>query len=199
MTQTDDPRSNEGLMLAYRDGDAAAFDLLYGRWRGRLYRYLLHQSGTAAVADELYQDVWMRVIGARAGYEVSAKFSTWLFRIARNRLVDHWRQLGRDIVETATDLDRADPDEDAGDVLSDVAAGPEDNPQRRAERTELAAELIAAIEGLPLVQREAFLMAEEGGMTLEEIAAATGTGRETVKSRLRYALAKLRGQLGHWR
>jgi RNA polymerase sigma-70 factor (ECF subfamily) len=186
-------------MLAYRDGDAAAFDLLYGRWRGRLYRYLLHQSGTAAVADELYQDVWMRVIGARAGYEVSAKFSTWLFRIARNRLVDHWRQLGRDIVETATDLDRADPDEDAGDVLSDVAAGPEDNPQRRAERTELAAELIAAIEGLPLVQREAFLMAEEGGMTLEEIAAATGTGRETVKSRLRYALAKLRGQLGHWR
>lgn len=185
-------------MLAYRDGDAAAFDLLHGRWRGRLYRYLLHQLGAAAVADEIYQEVWMRVIGARGHYEVTAKFSTWLFRIAHNRLVDHWRRLGREIVDTAVDFEPADPDAEPAAVLARASAPPEENPERRAERAQLATQLISAIEALPALQRDAFLMAEEGGMTLEEIAAATGTGRETVKSRLRYALAKLRSQLGHW-
>jgi len=199
MQEATDSRSDEALMLAYRDGDAAAFDLLYGRWRGRLYRYLLHQAGAEAVADEIYQDVWMRVIGARGHYEVTASFSTWLFRIAHNRLVDHWRHLGREIVDTAADFAPADPDDEPVDALATASAAPEENPERRAERAQLATQLIAAIEALPVLQRDAFLMAEEGGMTLEEIAAATGTGRETVKSRLRYALAKLRSQLGHWR
>ncbi|WP_207855900.1 RNA polymerase sigma factor [Sulfurisoma sediminicola] len=194
-----DPRSDEALMLAYRDGDAAAFDLLYERWRGRLYRYLLHQVGAAAIADEIYQDIWMRVIGARGHYEVTARFSTWLFRIARNRLVDHWRRLGREIVDTAADFEATDPEDEPVNVLVTASAAPEENPERRAERAQLATQLIAAIEALPTLQRDAFLMAEEGGMTLEEIAAATGTGRETVKSRLRYALVKLRSQLGHWR
>ncbi|RLJ64838.1 RNA polymerase sigma factor [Sulfurisoma sediminicola] len=199
MQQVSDPRSDEALMLAYRDGDAAAFDLLYERWRGRLYRYLLHQVGAAAIADEIYQDIWMRVIGARGHYEVTARFSTWLFRIARNRLVDHWRRLGREIVDTAADFEATDPEDEPVNVLVTASAAPEENPERRAERAQLATQLIAAIEALPTLQRDAFLMAEEGGMTLEEIAAATGTGRETVKSRLRYALVKLRSQLGHWR
>lgn len=199
MQEVIDPRSDEALMLAYRDGDASAFELLYERWRGRLYRYLLHQVGAAAVADELYQDVWMRVIGARGHYEVTARFSTWMFRIAHNRLVDHWRRLGREIVDTAADFAPTDPDDEPVDALATASAAPEENPERRAERAQLATQLIAAIEALPALQRDAFLMAEEGGMTLEEIAAATGTGRETVKSRLRYALAKLRSQLGHWR
>jgi RNA polymerase sigma-70 factor (ECF subfamily) len=196
--QVTDPRSDEALMLAYRDGDAEAFDLLYGRWRGRLYRYLLHQAKVAAAAEEMYQDVWMKVIGARGHYEVTAKFSTWLFRIAHNRLVDHWRRSGREIVEEAAAGD-GDIDDPLSDSLAAARAAPDETPERRCERGQLAAELVAAIEGLPAVQRDAFLMAEEGGMTLEEIAAATGTGRETVKSRLRYALAKLRTQLGHWR
>lgn len=195
-----DPRSDEALMLAYRDGDAEAFDLLYGRWRGRLYRYLLHQAGGAAAAEEMYQDVWMKVIGARGHYEVTAKFSTWLFRIAHNRLVDHWRRSGREIVELTAAGDAADVGDDPPpDPLAAASAAPDETPERRCERGQLAAELVAAIAGLPALQRDAFLMAEEGGMTLEEIAAATGTGRETVKSRLRYALAKLRTQLGHWR
>jgi RNA polymerase sigma-70 factor (ECF subfamily) len=194
-----DPRSDEALMLAHRDGDAAAFDLLYGRWRARLYRYLLHQAG-AAVADEMHQDVWMKVIAACGRYEVTAKFSTWLFRIAHNRLVDHWRRLGREIVDVAADLADEDPDGEAWDPVAAASAPAEEaNPERRAGRAQLARQLVAAIDALPELQREAFLMAEEGGMTLEEIAAATGTGRETVKSRLRYALAKLRSQLGHWR
>jgi RNA polymerase sigma-70 factor (ECF subfamily) len=199
MSQESDPRSDEALMLAYRDGDAAAFDRLYGRWRARLYRYLLHQAGAAATAEEIYQDVWMRVIGARGGYEVTAKFSTWLFRIAHNRLVDHWRRLGREIVDSEAEFADDDPEGEGAGILATAGASPADEPERRAERGQLAAQLIAAIEALPQAQREAFLLAEEGGMTLEEIAAATGAGRETVKSRLRYALAKLRSQLGHWR
>ena len=82
-------------MLAYRDGDAAAFEVLYARHRGRLFRYLLHQCARREQADEMFQEVWMSVIRARSGYEVSAKFTTWLFRIAHNRLIDGYRARGR--------------------------------------------------------------------------------------------------------
>ena len=186
--------TDESLMLAYRGGDATAFDQLYRRWRGPLFRYFRHQCGDSVLAEELYQDVWMRIIAARANYEVAAKFSTWLFRIAHNRLVDHWRAAGR--MEIVDSLDQ----DDDGHAAADLAVAPLDwIPERQQERRELAGHLVAAIGALPAAQREAFLMAEEGGMTLEEIANATGTGRETVKSRLRYALGKLRAELKDWR
>jgi len=185
-------------MLAYQTGDGAAFEVLYGRWRGRLYRYLLHQCGQAAWAEELYQDVWLKVIGAREHYEVAAKFSTWLFRIARNRLIDHWRSAGK-ATEESLDGFEGEDDELPLDARVELAASGEETPSRLLERKGLAEKLVAAVNALPAVQREAFLLAEEGGMTLEEIAATTGTGRETVKSRLRYALAKLRADLKEWR
>ena len=72
--------SDERLMLAYRDGDARAFESLYRRYRGALHRYLTHQCGSPAFAEELYQDVWIKVVNARADYEPLAKFSTWIFR-----------------------------------------------------------------------------------------------------------------------
>lgn len=185
--------SDEALMLAYQAGDAAAFEALYGRWRGRLFRYLRHQCGDAGRAEELYQDVWLKVVGARQHYEVAAKFSTWLFRIAHNRLIDHWRASGRQAVESLSG-----DDEDDCPAL-DPPAPADETPARLCERRNLAEAMAAAVAALPEVQREAFLLAEEGGMTLEEIAAATGTGRETVKSRLRYAMAKLRAELKEWR
>ena len=80
-----DLRTDEALMLAYRDGEGAAFEALYGRWRGPLYRYFLRQCGHAGQADELFQDVFMRVIGAAPSYEPTAKFTTWLFRIEIGR------------------------------------------------------------------------------------------------------------------
>ena len=83
--------SDETLMLAYAAGDAAAFDQIHARHKGGVYRYLLRHCGRAASADELFQDVWMSVVRARATYAPTAKFTTWLYRIARNRLVDHWR------------------------------------------------------------------------------------------------------------
>lgn len=181
--------SDEALMLAYRDGDAAAFEALYGRWRGRLYRYLLRQCGNAALADELFQDIWLKIVGARKGYEVAAKFSTWLFRIAHNRLIDHYRRNSR---EAAASYDE---DEGLATEAGAVAATAAAQPERMAERKAVAAELLRQIGALPAAQRETFLLSEEGEMTLEEIAAATGVNRETAKSRLRYALNKLRAGL----
>lgn len=188
-----DLRTDEALMLAYRYGEGAAFEALYARWRGPLYRYFLRQCGHAGQADELFQDVFMRVIGAAAGYEPTAKFATWLFRIAHNRLVDHWRKAGREPV------DPLPSGEDGDDCEFDPPAPEGAAPERQAERRELAKALMAALNALPEVQREAFLLAEEGGLTLEEIASISGVGRETIKSRLRYATRKLRNQLESWR
>ncbi len=182
----DDSRTDEALMLAYRDGDAWAFEVLYGRWRGRLYRYLAHQAMEAA--DELFQDVWLRVVNARAGYEATAKFSTWLFRIAHNRLVDHHRARGRSILEPAGGAED-DPEEDP---VNKLPAPEWESPPALLERREAARHILGCLAALPPPQRETFLMAEEGGMGLEEIASATGVGRETAKSRLRYALDRLR-------
>jgi RNA polymerase sigma-70 factor (ECF subfamily) len=179
--------SDEALMLAYRDGDAAAFEVLHGRWRGRLYRYLLHQCGNAATADELYQDIWLKVVGARLRYEVAAKFSTWLFRIAHNRLMDHFRSQGRTRLES---FGEHFGEEDAPAL--DPPAAECDRPERMLERKALVQRLLDCIEALPAAQREAFLLAEEGEMSVDEIAAAAGVKRETAKSRLRYAIDKLR-------
>jgi len=181
-----DPRTDEGLMLAYRDGDTAAFEVLYARHRARLHRYLAHQCGDVRLAEELYQDIWLRVINARAGYEVSAKFTTWLYRIAHHRLIDHYRKQARE------QLREWESEETS---IEDYPAPATATPAAEVERLRLQERIASALAELPAPQREAFLMAEEGGMTLEEIANATGTGRETVKSRLRYALGKLRHSL----
>src|SRR5438874_12445107 len=87
--------SDEDLMLAYAAGDAAAFDVLYGRHKGGVYRYLLRQCRQGVAVDELFQDVWMNLIRARASYVPSAKFTTYLYRLAHNRLIDHYRASGQ--------------------------------------------------------------------------------------------------------
>lgn len=167
-------------MLAYRQGDAGAFETLYARHKGPLYRYVLRSIRERGLAEELYQEIWMRVIEARGRYTVQAKFTTWLYTVAHNRLADHWRRRGLQLVE----LDG-----------HDAPASPADEPARRAEARESLARLAAALEALPAAQREAFLLHEEAGMSVAEIAAATGAGEEAAKSRLRYALAKLREAL----
>ncbi len=176
-------------MLAWRDGEAAAFEALYARHRSRLFRYLLHQCGRREQADEMFQEIWMSVIRARSTYEVSAKFTTWLYRIAHNRLIDGFRAGGR-LAEFEVDV--ADVAGDPPDFPAPAGA----QPERMLERAQLAGRLLAAIEALPGPQREAFLLASEGGLSVEKIGNATGTGFETAKSRLRYAYARLRSELG---
>jgi RNA polymerase sigma-70 factor (ECF subfamily) len=168
--------SDEELMLAYRDGDAGAFDTLYARHRGALFRYVLRGVKLRAVAEELYQEIWILVIEARKRYTPSARFTTWLYTVAHNRLVDHWRK---------KELALVAPDEEQP---ASAAA----DPARQVEGREALARFAKALEDLPRAQREAFLLHEEAGLTALEIAAATGSEPEAVKSRLRYAYAKLK-------
>ena len=167
---------DEQLMLAYRGGDAGAFETLYARHRTRLFRFVLRSIKARAVAEELYQEIWMRVIEARTSYTPKARFTTWLFTIAHNHLVDHWRKRGLTLVALESE---------------EIVSGSPD-PADQAQAREALARFAAALEALPPLQREAFLLHEEGGLGIAEIAAATGANEETAKSRLRYALAKLK-------
>ncbi len=183
------PSSDEELMLSYAAGQADAFDTLYARHKGGVYRYLLRHCGNRSIADELFQDVWMNAIRARARYAPTAKFSTWLYTLARNRLIDHWRAKGG---AHFTSLD--EEGEDGGSIVETLQA-PGDDPRAGLETAQLREHLHAALATLPAAQRDAFLLQHEAGLSLAEIATLTGVGQETVKSRLRYAVGKLRGEL----
>jgi RNA polymerase sigma factor (sigma-70 family) len=180
-------QSDEQLMLAYASGDAAAFDALYAKHKGPVYRYVLRSVKGRGEAEELFQDVWMKVIEAAARYTPQAKFTTWLYTIAHHRLVDHWRAKGLTVVSL---------DEDDGDGAPEPAAAPSAEPHRIAEASDTLKRLDVALAALPLAQREAFLLHHEGDLTAAQIAAATGTNEEAAKSRLRYAMNKLREALG---
>ncbi len=167
------------LMLAYGRGDAKAFEQLYVKYKDPLYRFFLRQCGNRALAEELYQDVWVRVIDARQRYAVKAKFSTWLYRIAHNILTDHYRK----------PVEEALPEADA------VPSSRADDPETVLGGQEKLARYQAMLRALPDEQRAVFLLKEEAGMSLEDIAATTGENFETIKSRLRYAVGKLKQAL----
>ena len=173
-------------MLAYRDGDVGAFETLYARHKGALFRFVLRSVRERARAEELYQEVWMRVIEARERYQPQARFATWLYTIAHHRLIDHWR---RHELRTVS-LD----DEEA--AAAEPAANPGLEPERMVQARQSLARLAQAIAGLPAAQREAFLLHEEAGLSVSEIAAATGANEEAAKRRLRYAVSRLRAALG---
>ena len=184
--------SDETLMLAYAAGDAGAFDRLYERHRGGVYRYVLRHVGNAGLADELFQDVWMNAIRARASYAPTAKFATWIYTLAHHRLVDHWRSSGRVRVDSLDD----DGDDGTGALVDAIPGSRVDEPETRVASRATRGRIDAALAALPPVQRDAFLLHIESGLSLAGIAALTGAGEETVKSRVRYAYAKLRAALG---
>ncbi len=180
-SMTDD--SDETLMLAYARGNAAAFDTLYTRHKGGLFRYLLRHTRNRAVADDLFQECWGKLIDTRARYEVRAKFQTFLYTIAHHCFIDHCRRSAARPGHSPVVNDDGEPDWRAPD---------EERPDHRAHQDEVRVRLRAALAALPNDQRDAFLLYEESGLSLDDIANVTGVGRETVKSRLRYATAKLR-------
>lgn len=185
--------SDEALMLAYAGGDAAAFATLYDRHERPVYRFLLRSAGSADLAADLLQETWLAVVRHAATYEVRARFSTWLYGIARNKLIDHWRARRP---EVSLDEPAAnDPDDTRVEHLE---ADRTWQPEVRALSQQQARAYLAAVEALPPAQRDAFLLQVEGELTLEEIGELTGVGRETVKSRLRYAQARLREALKEW-
>ena len=186
-TELTDP-SDETLMLRFAGGDLAAFDTLYHRNELAVWRFVFRSVKVQAVADDLLQDVWFAVARNARSYEVKAKFKTWLFTLARNRLVDYLRT-----AKNHAPLDMNDDDERS--LLNTLAADSGFGPLRQLQSREQGSALIAAVEQLPDEQREAFLLQAEGDLSVQEIAEATGVTFETAKSRLRYARASLRQQL----
>ena len=184
-----DNDTDEALMQGYAAGRAGAFDRLYLQHKGGVYRYLLRHCGNAATAEELFQDIWMNMIRVRASYVPTAKFSTWLYTLAHHRMVDHWRANGQ---VTLASVDTDDATREAVEALPGSSC---DEPEAQRATRELGARLRAGLATLPTEQRDAFLLQQEAGLSLAEIAELTGAGLETVKSRLRYAVAKLRAEL----
>jgi RNA polymerase sigma-70 factor, ECF subfamily len=179
---------NDGeLMLRYARGDLRAFETLYQRHRGGLYRYLARHTRNPESANDLFQEVWSKLIASRERYEPRAKFQTFLYRIAHNCFVDYCRR------STVRAEISADFEED-GKVS--LPAPEDDRPDALAEHAQFVARYKAALAALPAEQRDAFLLYEESGLSLEEIATITAVGPETAKSRLRYAVSKLRHALG---
>lgn len=169
---------DSALMLRYRDGDIAAFETLYRRHNDSLYRYLLRLCLNQATTDDLFQETWGKIIKARRNYRPTAKFSTFLFRVAHNCFIDYVRRNKRHTNEI--------------DVDPDLSAATDDSPEYLAEKHLARRRLNTCLAKLPDEQRNVFLLHEEAGLSIDEIAQITSVNRETAKSRLRYAVRKLK-------
>ncbi|GAA5217896.1 sigma-70 family RNA polymerase sigma factor [Corallincola platygyrae] len=166
--------TDEQLMERFAKGDSAAFSRLFSRYKQRLYGFLRQQL-PASLADELCQETWESVIRHSASYQPTAKFQTYLYTIARRKVIDHWRtQKPSEPIENAM-LYTTGPDET---LLN----------ERSAQTVR------AQVDSLPFVQKEAFLL-KESGLSVQEVADITGVGFETAKSRLKLAFRKLRNSL----
>ena len=187
-----DPLPDERLLDAHLQGDDEAFGVLYDRYDRQCFHFIRRLLGSAqgAAAEDLHQETWEAVaLKGRSYAAAKASFGTWLLTIARNKVLDHFRR------QKVAVLVSAEEAVEAGLELADPSQTPPDRVQSR----EMAMAMILAVERLPLVQREAFLLFAEGGLSLEEIAQATDVGIETAKSRLRYARSSLRVSLASWR
>jgi RNA polymerase sigma-70 factor, ECF subfamily len=183
----DSTHLDEELMLRYAAGDAGAFEVLYQKHKGPVYRYMLKLCRNEAIAEELFQEVWMKLIKARANYVASAKFTTYLYKLAHNLFIDHYRKQNvRIVVDQSVDCD---------DVEYEQAR--KNDPENETQINQTMDQLHKLLESLPHEQREVFLLREEAGMSVQEIADTIGINHEAAKSRLRYAIAKLRSGLSN--
>jgi len=176
-----DTSSDETLLLKFRNGDADAFSELYARHKDAVYRYFLRQVQIPASAEELAQDVWTNIIYSVETYSELAKFTTYLYRIARNRLIDAVR---RQKIRPV----------DAGTVQqeSEIADTAEQQPEQMLEKQQQLMKIKQLVTQLPDQQRDAFLLKEECGLGISDISLICHCNEETIKSRLRYAYARLR-------
>lgn len=174
MSEPDDSQ----LMVAYGRGDVQAFETLYVKYKDGLYRYLLRMSRDPAMAEDLSQEVWAKLIHTRSRYRPDARFSTFLYRVAHNAFIDSTRRNRHQIHQTTFDVE----------CHGDPAASPDET----IDRQRLKQDFLNALTALPQEQRDAYLLHEEAGLTVASIAEVTGVTRETAKSRIRYAVTKLK-------
>ena len=175
-----DTTTDEALMLAYKEGQLTAFEQLYHRHKAPVYRFILRHGVDKPVAEELLQDVWSSIIKGRLNYQDSAKFTTWLYKITRNRLVDFYRSNKQHVQLLDEDLA----------ALEDLSEG------SGAAKDEAFAKIRQMISALPFAQRQAFLLHYEVGLSVPDIATISQEHVEAVKSRIRYAVDKLQQRLG---
>jgi RNA polymerase sigma factor (sigma-70 family) len=167
--------SDEQLMKSFAGGSMQAFELLYERHRGPLYRYLLRLAGDPATANDLYQGSWEKVIKAKKSYKPDAPFRAWMYRIAHNHAMDHFR--------------RHQP---ASNEVPENLASDQPEPVEQIIKDSQKTDLHHAIQQLPPEQKDALLLKLESGLDLQTIASVTGVNPETAKSRLRYAVKRLK-------
>jgi len=178
-----DPTSSiqdEALMAAYQDGNVRAFEVLFERHRRPLFTFLVHRLGDRALAEDIFQDIFLRIAKKRESFEAGRRFRPWLFTIAHNAIIDnHRRKSVRSAINAEESMDKEHADAHRG-------------PLEHAVQKEVACGISEALAKLPEEQREVFLMRERAGLDFATIATALGCGTSTAKSRMRYALEGLR-------
>lgn len=190
--------SDETLMLRYQGGDRSAFAILLKRHKTPVYNFILRQVRVTAVAEDLTQDVFVRVVQSATEFRHSARFSTWVYTIARNLCID---QLRKNQLRRHPSLDQpAGAGEEEGPTLGERTADlhPGTFVDRTAIGRELQAHIKSAVEDLPEDQREVFLLREVANVPFKDIAAMIGIPENTVKSRMRYALERLQRALAEY-
>jgi RNA polymerase sigma-70 factor (ECF subfamily) len=185
--------ADEELMARYAKDDEAAFEVLLSRYRRPLFGFLYRYLGRTDKAEDVFQETFYEVIRARKRYRPESKFAAWIFRIARNRAVDRLRRDSfREMESLNAEINPRQPD---GGAKLDRVVDENPNPEAAAQHLQLEEALAEALEQLPEEQKQVFWLKEKAGLTLAEIASLTDVSQNTVKSRLRYALEKIRNEL----
>ncbi len=188
--------TDEQLLHSYQKGDAEAFNKLYSRYKKAIYHYFFRQVSVMGVADELHQDVWLRIIKSSSAFNQQSSFKTWLYKIAHNRLIDYYRSAGRQplyLVQNNLAEDDCEADKKRETSISQTS-----EPDAVLQEQQISKTLLSAIDSLPEEQKEVFLLHEKSGLTLQEIAEISGNSFESTKSRLRYAVKKLRQHMNQY-
>lgn len=183
--------TDKQLIHAYQKGDTKAFEVLYRRYKKAIYHYFFRQVHPPAAADELHQEVWLRIIKSTAGFNQQSSFKTWLYKIAHNQLVDYYRRSSIQPLHLVSD----NTDINAMDHHPATSLSSEPDKILQVQQAEQA--LLNALDLLPDEQKEVFLLHEKSGLSLQEIALISNNSYESTKSRLRYAVKKLRQNMTH--
>lgn len=189
--------TDEVLMMRFQGGDRSAFAVLVRRQKTPLYNFIVRQIRVPQVAEDLVQDVFVKIVQNAADFKHEARFSTWAYAIARNVCIDHLRKMS---LRKHPSLDQPSKADDDGPTLGERTA--DNSPGAQVERTAIGGEMqvriTRAVEQLPEEQREVFLLREIGHVPFKDIAEMTGVSENTVKSRMRYALERLQEALSEY-
>jgi len=193
--------TDEQLIHSYQKGEAEAFNILYARYKNAIYHYFFRQVHTGSVADELHQDVWLNIIKSSSSFNQQSSFKTWLYKIAHNRLIDHYRQCSRQplhLVQSFAQKEDLTEEIPEIDKQIETANNHSSEPDKALQEQQLSNALLRGINSLPEEQKEVFLLHEKSALTLQEIALITESSFESTKSRLRYAVKKLRQHMAQY-